>query len=104
MAGDVGAAAWLVRGMARRKRLWGIDDEERRVLLEATAGIPELQAVLVCAKQRPDLGVWLVEASVSELDELYSFVGALMDATRSRKRLDLLDGLLATLCTSIDGF
>jgi hypothetical protein len=90
--------------MGRRKRLWSFDDEERRVLLEATAGIPELQAILLRAARRPDLGVWLVEASVSELDQLYSFVEALMDATRSRKRLDLLDGLLATLCTAIDGF
>jgi hypothetical protein len=63
-----------------------------------------LQAVLGRAAWRGDLGMWLVQASVSELDEMYSLVEALMDAARSRKRLDLLDGLLATLCTSIDGF
>ena len=91
-------------GVSRKKRLWGFDDEERRVLLEATAGLPELQAVLGRAAWRGDLGMWLVQASVSELDEMYSLVEALMDAARSRKRLDLLDGLLATLCTSIDGF
>ena len=91
-------------GVSRKKRLWGFDDEEWRVLLEATAGIPELQAVLLRAQPRADLGMWLLTASVAELDEMYSLVEELMDATRSRKRLDLLDGLLATLCTSIDGF
>ncbi len=49
-------------------------------------------------------GIWLLEASVTELDEMYGLVEALMDATRNRKRLDLLEGLLASLCTSIDGF
>ncbi len=98
-------ARWLVCGVARRKRLWGFDDEERRVLFEAAVGIPALQAVLARAERRVELGgVWLVQASVAELDEMYSLVEALMDATRSRKRLDLLEGLLATLCTSMDGF
>lgn len=96
--------AWLACGMSRRKRLWGFDDEERGVLVEATAGIPELQAVLLRAEPRADLGMWLLRASASELDDLYSLVEELMDITRSRKRLDLLEGLLATLCTSIDGF
>lgn len=35
---------------------------------------------------------------------MYSLVEALMGATRSRTRLDLLEGMLAGLCTSIDGF
>ena len=46
----------------------------------------------------------MVEASVDELDEMYSLVEALMDGTRSRRRLDQLAGMRATLCTSIDGF
>lgn len=55
------------------------------------------------AGRRPELGnLWVVEANVGELDEMYS-LGA-MDGTRSRRRLDKLDGMLATLCTSIDGF
>ncbi len=75
------------------------------MLFEAAVGIPALQAVLARAERRVELGgVWLVQASVAELDEMYSLVEALMDATRSRKRLDLLEGLLATLCTSMDGF
>ena len=44
------------------------------------------------------------EASVDELDEMYSLVEALMDGTRSRRRFDQLTGMRATLCTSIDGF
>jgi hypothetical protein len=41
---------------------------------------------------------------VAELDEMYSLVEALMDATRGRKRLEILEGLRASLCHSIDGF
>jgi len=97
--------AWLVPGMARRKRLWAFDDEERGVLVEGAAGIPALQSVLARAERRAELdGAWVVQATVEELDEMYDLVGALMDATRSRRRLDLLDGLLASLSTSIDGF
>jgi hypothetical protein len=91
--------------MARRTRLWGFGAEERRVLIDATANIPQLRALVARAQPRPDLGdVWIVQAPVRELDEMYSLVEAMMDATRGRKRLDLLEGLLATLCTSIDGF
>jgi hypothetical protein len=46
----------------------------------------------------------VVQASVRELGEIYSLVEALMDGTRSRRRLEQLEGMLATLCTSMDGF
>jgi hypothetical protein len=66
---------------------------------------PELRAVVARANQRAELGnLWVVEASVDELDEMYSRVEALIDGTRSRRRRDQLDGMRATLCTSIDGF
>jgi hypothetical protein len=91
--------------MARRNRLWGFDDSERGVLVEATTNIPELRAMVARAERRAEFaGVWLVQATARELDEMYSLVEALMDATRSRRRLDLLEGMLASLCTSIDGF
>jgi hypothetical protein len=92
--------------MARtKKRLWGFDDGERETLIAATVEIPELRAVIERASRRTDLrNLWVVEASVAELDEMYSLVEALMDGTRSRRRLDQLDGMRATLCTSIDGF
>jgi len=91
--------------MARGRRLWGFDDSERDVLVEATAHIPTLRTVVARAARRTEFGgVWLVQASVGELDEMYSLVEALMDATRSRKRRDQLEGMLASLCTSIDGF
>ena len=35
---------------------------------------------------------------------MYSLVEALMDGARGRRRLELLETLLASLCTSIDGF
>jgi hypothetical protein len=92
--------------MARtKKRLWGFDDAEREVLLAAPTEIPELRAVVARANQRAELGnLWVVEASVDELDEMYSLVEALIDGARSRRRRDQLDGTRAALCTSIDGF
>lgn len=98
--------AWLGCGMGRRRRLWAFNDEERSVLIEASAGIPALQSVLARAERRAELGsgAWVVQASVGELEEMYDLVNALMDATLSRRRLDLLEGLLASLSTSIDGF
>jgi hypothetical protein len=92
--------------MARtKKRLWGFDDGEREILVAATAQIPELRAVIARAAQHAELGnLWVVEASVAELDEIYSLVEALIDGTRSRRRREQLDGMRATLCTSMDGF
>lgn len=92
--------------MARNKnRLWGFDDAERELLIAATAEIPTVRAVVERAERRADLdGLWLVKSNVEELDEVYSLVSSLMDGTRSRKKLDVLDGMLATLCTSMDGF
>ena len=92
--------------MARsKKRLWGFDDGEREILVAATAAIPGLRGVVERAGQRADLqGLWVVEASVDELDEIYSLVEALMDGTRSRRRREQLEGMRATWCTSIDGF
>ena len=86
--------------------MWGFTDEERRVLVVAAREIPHLRAVLDRAVPRPDLAedLLLVQATFVELDEMYSLVDALMDRTRSRRRLELLDGLLASLCSAIDGF
>jgi hypothetical protein len=92
--------------MAKQDRLWGFDDADRALLATATVELPALRAVIARAQLRPDLqpGLWVVQASLRELDEIYSLVEALMDRTRSRRKLDQLDGLLATLCTSMDGF
>lgn len=91
--------------MAQRKRLWGFDDADRDLLIAATEELPELRAVVARAERRADLhGLWIVQAGVRELDEMYSLVEALMGGTRGRRRREQLEGLLATLCTSIDGF
>ena len=88
-----------------RGRLWGFDDEQRRALIEATGAVPELRAVIARAKPHAEIaGLWLVRATVNELDEMYSLVEALIDGARSRRRRDQLDGTRAALCTSIDGF
>jgi hypothetical protein len=92
--------------MARsKKRVWGFDDGEREILVVATTVSPAVRAVMERARRRAELGgLWVVEASVDALDELYSLVEALMDGTRSRRRREQLEGMRATLCTSIDGF
>lgn len=98
---------WLAHVMTQRKRLWGFDDEQREVLVAATEQIPSLRALVERAKQSAsaDLqGLWILQASVSELDEVYSLVEALMDETRSRRQLELLKSIRMTLCTSMDGF
>lgn len=84
----------------------GFHGSERRALAAATSNIPSLRTVLDRAVPRPDLaeGLLLIQATLSELDEMYSLVESLMDGTRSRRRLELLDGVLAGLCSSIDGF
>lgn len=95
-------SSYVPRGEAH---LWGYDEEERRVLLPATATLPELRAVLARGTPQDDIpGLLLVEATVDELDEMYTLVEELTDATRSRSRVEVLDGLRRSLCTAIDGF
>ena len=103
---DGRAVSWLARRVERSKpRLWGFEDAERELLIAATGELPELRALVERAERRADFnGLWLVKSNADELDDMYSLVSALMDTTRSRKKLDLLDGMLASLCTSIDGF
>ena len=89
----------------KKLRLWGFDDEERAVLLAATTHIPSLRAVIARASPAADMpGILILQATVAELDEVYTLVEHLTDATRSRRRIELLDGLRASLCTSMDGF
>lgn len=87
-----------------KTRLWGYDEEERRVLAPAMSGLPALRAILARGTAREDVpGLILVDATVAELDAMYSLVEALMDA-KGRRRFEVLDGLLRSLCTAIDGF
>ncbi len=101
-----GSSSDMSRYLPRGKtRMWGYDGEERRVLGPATAELPHLRAVLARGTPRDDIpGLILVEATPRELDELYSLVEALTDGTRSRARIEVLDGLRASLCSAIDGF
>ena len=86
-------------------RLWGFDDEGREVLLAATTHIPSLRAVMARASPVADVpGLLLLQASVDELDEVYTLVEHLTAATRSRRRIELLDGMRADLCGAMDGF
>jgi hypothetical protein len=91
--------------LKKKPRIWGFDDESRKVLREATTYIPALRAVIARARPADSVpGLLIVDATVDELDELYTLVEHLYDATRSRRRLDMLDGLRASLCSAMDGF
>jgi len=106
VSGFVGAAADLSRYVPRGKEvLWGFDEQERKLLRDATKELPNLRAVLARASPHVEIpGLLLVDATVPELDLMYTLVEDLTDLTRSRQRRELLDGLRASLCTSIDGF
>ena len=85
--------------------MWAIDDEEREVLLEATMDLPALRAVVSRGSPAVDLEqALMVQATVDELDDIYTLVEHLTDATRSRRRIELLDGLRVGLCSAMDGF
>jgi hypothetical protein len=106
ITGLEGSASDLSRYAPRGKtRVWGMDEEERSLLRAATSSIPELRVLVSRGTPREDIpGLLLVEATVAELDELYALVAALMDARGGRRRREILDGLLRSLCTAIDGF
>jgi len=48
-------------------------------------------------------GLLLVQATVRELDQMYTLVEDLSEGARGRRRA-MLDELRATLCNSMDGF
>lgn len=95
-----------------RMVIWGLDEEERDLLEAATASIPELRAVL--ARAMPDETVddreyygevpMRAEATVAELDAMYTLVEDLTDGERYRDMVEILDGIRASLCTSMDGW
>jgi hypothetical protein len=100
---EVDLSAHVLR--KKKARVWGFDDESRGVLLAATTHIAALRAVIARACPVDSVpGLLVVNGTVEEFDEIYTLVEHLSDATRSRRRLDLLDGLRASLCTAIDGF
>lgn len=89
----------------KKLRVWGFDDESRAVLLAGTMDIPSLRAVVARASPAAEIaGLLVLQATVDELDEIYTLVEHLTDATRSRRRIELLDDLRIGLCSAMDGF
>jgi hypothetical protein len=89
----------------KKTRLWGVDEESRDVLYEATALIPELRAIIARATPVAEIpGFLRIDASVEELDDLYTLVEQLTDMTRSRRRIEHFDDLRRGLSSAIDGF
>lgn len=90
--------------MPRQKKLrvGGFGDESRYVLLADTTHIPSLRAVIARASPATEIkGLLILQAT---LDEIYTLVAQLTDATRRRRRIELLDGLRADLRGAMDGF
>lgn len=107
ITGFEGTALDLSRYVPRQKKLrvCGFDDASRKVLLAGTTHLPSLRAVVSRASPAAQLkGLLILQATVDELDEIYTLVEHLTDATRSRRRIELLDGLRADLCGAMDGF
>lgn len=89
----------------KKLRVWGLEDESRDLLFTTTTWIPTLRAVV--ARAHPvdtGPGLRIVEATVAELNEMYTLVEDLSDAKGYRRRRHLLDALRASLSTAIDGF
>jgi hypothetical protein len=100
---DLDLSSYVPRRM--EVKVWGFDDKSRDVLLAATTHIPSLRAVIARASPAAEIeGLLILQATLDELDEIYTLVEQLTDATRSRRRIELLDGLRADLCGAMDSF
>ena len=106
ITGFEGTALDLSSYVPRQKvRVWGFDDESREVLLDATTHLPSWRAVVARASPAAEVeGLLILQATRHELDEIYTLVEHLLEMTRSRGRLELLEGLRADLCAVMDGF
>jgi predicted RNA-binding Zn-ribbon protein involved in translation (DUF1610 family) len=90
---------------ATKTLLWGIDEESRDLLLAATPALPALRAIVARASPVAEVeGFLRIDATLAELDAVYSLVEQLTDATRSRQRIELLEELRGSLCDAMDRF
>ncbi len=70
---------------------WGIDDAERDFLREHTAEMLELRSIISRAHPHVDVpGLLLIDATVEELDEMYTLVEELTDVMPRGRRRELL--------------
>jgi hypothetical protein len=82
---------------------WGFDEKGRLLLDTITTGFAELRCIVARASPDGD-GFYSLEATVDELDELYSLGQLLRDRSRHPDRLAMLWGMLRSLSSAIDGF
>lgn len=86
-----------------KTHLWGVTQEARDLLYAATMQIPDLRAVIARANPIEEVpGFLRIDASMQELDDLYTLVEELTDATRSRRRIEILDDIRGDLCSVMD--
>jgi hypothetical protein len=79
-------------------------DEGRRILKEATKSSPRLEMVMLVSLPVFGSSDWVVDATVRDLDGMYSLVESLRDRARGEKRQEVLEELLAGLSAAMDGF
>jgi hypothetical protein len=85
--------------------LWGVDEESRDLLLAATKALPALRAIVTRASPVEEVpGFLRIDATLAELDALYTFVEQLACGTRSRRRRAMWEELRGSLCDAMDRF
>lgn len=85
--------------------LWGIDEESRDVLLAATKAQPALRAIVARANPVAEVpGFLRIDATLAELDAVYTLVEQLRGGTRSRRRIEIIEELRGSLCDAMDRF
>jgi hypothetical protein len=90
---------------SKEMRLWGVDEESRDVLLAATKALPSLRALVARASPVAEVpGFLRIDATVGELDAMYTFVEQLRDGARNRWRIELMEELRGSLCDAMDRF
>ena len=85
--------------------LWGLDQESRDMLYMCTALIPSLRAVVSRASPLTEIkGFLRVDATIDELDEIYTLVEHLYSIFPGRRKRELLDAPRRDLCGAMDRF
>jgi len=106
ITGFEGSEHDLSAHIATKKTLmWGVDEESRDVLLAATKALPSLRAIVARTSPVAEVpGFLRIDATVGELDAMYTLVEQLRDGTRNRWRIELLEELRGSLCDAMDRF
>ena len=89
----------------KKTLLWGVDEESRDMLLAATKALPAVRAIVARTSPVAEVpGFLRIDATLAELDAMYTFVEQLACGTRSRRRREIWEELRGSLCDAMDRF